>query len=209
MWSFGNNAKDFAFSKKIEPYKRSLHNAVVFNEFDELAAKTLGIDSFDDDQSIKQRRLFLRRKITGYLKTSAPDFLHKFLSLQQLERLERLQQLQQLERLQQLQFYNTSYDQILIKENAVIYCDPPYRHFLDGYSDTDFKHDDFLNWAADQKCPVFISDYSIPDARFYEVFSVKNIALLNSATSKKVTEKVYVNQAGYAAMVGNAVQQAG
>lgn len=34
-WSFGNNQKDYIFSKEIELYKKSLHMAIVFDEFDD------------------------------------------------------------------------------------------------------------------------------------------------------------------------------
>ena len=32
-WSFSNNLKDYIYSKAIEPYKRALHYAIVFNDF--------------------------------------------------------------------------------------------------------------------------------------------------------------------------------
>ena len=33
-WSFGNEQKGYMFSKEIEPYKKSMHMAVVFDDFD-------------------------------------------------------------------------------------------------------------------------------------------------------------------------------
>ena len=35
IWSFGNNGKKYVFGKEIEEKKRSMHMAVVFDEFDE------------------------------------------------------------------------------------------------------------------------------------------------------------------------------
>ena len=106
IWSFGNDGKSYLFSKKIEPYKKSMHQAIVFNEFDDLAKKVLGMDHFAEFYSITQRRLFLRAKIEQYRITKIPDFLIPFLQekqLQQLRQLDRLQQLRQLEQLEQLQ----------------------------------------------------------------------------------------------------------
>lgn len=36
IWSFGNNGRDYLYSKSIEPYKKALHYAVFFGDFDEL-----------------------------------------------------------------------------------------------------------------------------------------------------------------------------
>jgi hypothetical protein len=60
LWSFGNNQKCYLFGEDIEPYKRSLHNAVVFNQFDETAKKVFGKERFDEKSTITQRRLFSR-----------------------------------------------------------------------------------------------------------------------------------------------------
>ena len=111
-WSFGNNQKSYLFSQEIEPYKKSMHNAIVFNKFDELAKKVFSHDGFKDGYSIHQRRLFLRTRIEFFRLHGIPDFLMPFFNekqlqqlqqLEQLERLQQLEQLQQLERLEQLQ----------------------------------------------------------------------------------------------------------
>jgi 16S rRNA G966 N2-methylase RsmD len=199
LWSFGNNGRDYLFSKKIEPYKKSLHNAIVFNDFDALAKQVMGCSSFREGYDIKSRRLVLRKIIEAYRKTAVPEFLYPFLKqnerLQQLEQLERLQQLEQLEQREQLNYYNLSYEQVPIKNNSIIYCDPPYA----GTSKYDggLDHKAFFNWADDQVNPVFISEYNIPDKRFTEVWSIKkrsNISALKTLNIK--IEKLYVNKAG-------------
>ena len=114
-WSFGNNNRHYIFSKEIEPYKRSMHNAIVFGEFDELAEEVLQRKTWTN-KDIKTRRLFFRNKIEHYRKTNTiPDCLIPFLNDEQrkqwsringsiqLERLQQLQELQQLEQLRQLQ----------------------------------------------------------------------------------------------------------
>ena len=107
LWSFGNNQEDYLFSEDIEPYKKSMHQAVVFGEFDALASEVLGFSAWPARYStVTKRRLRLRSKIEEYRKSEIPAVLHKYLKpeqLQQLEQLRRLQQLQQLERLEQLQ----------------------------------------------------------------------------------------------------------
>ena len=226
-WSFGNNQKGYLFSKQIEPYKHSMHNAVVFNRFDELAEKVFGHNGFRDGYSVHDRRLFLRSRIGFYRKHGIPDFLKPFLNenllqeleqldrlerleqleqlqtLQQLKQLERLQQLERLERLQllqqseQLEFSSKSYDEIEIKENSIVYCDPPYKMTADYGGE--FDHDRFLDWCDKQTSPVFISEYNIEDDRFKIIKTIKKAKNLNNSTENitYALEKVYVNKSGW------------
>jgi len=221
LWSFGNGQKTYLFHKDIEPYKRSMHNAVIFNEFDDLARNVFGSDKFIEGYSIHDRRLFLRNRIDFYRRNGIPEFLHPFLNekqlsklnnidnlrrlerlqqLEQLERLERLQQLQQLERLQQLQqlqTYSASYDEIPIKDNSIIYCDPPYVGTAD-YGNS-FDHNKFIEWAASNKHPVFISEYNIADKRFKLIKKIKKRSML-AANKDNVAIKdecIYANEPAY------------
>ena len=232
LWSFGNSGSTYMFSKEIEPYKKSMHNAIVFNEFDDLAIQVMGCSSFREGYDIKSRRLLLRNRIEFYRKTTVPEFLYSFLKekelevlkrnkqlqqlqqlqqLEQLERLEQLQQLEQLQRLEQLQqlerlntldklnYYNLSYEQVSIKENSIIYCDPPYANT--GEYDGGFDHKTFFDWADNQVSPVFISEYNIPDKRFTEIWNIKKRSKMSAKKILNIKiEKLYVNQAGLKAL---------
>jgi len=222
-WSFGNNGQTYMFSSEIEPYKKSMHQAVIFNEFDDLAKKVFGFSEFRDGYSITQRRLFLRNKIKFYRTTKIPDFLFRFLSesqkkeldkidnlrrLEQLERLGRLQQLEQLERLNdskklksqksQIIFSQKSFEEVEIENDAIIYCDPPYQLTQKYDKNKTFNHESFLSWAANHKTPILISEYQISDSRF-KLFAAKqkrsmlSSNKLNGALDK--TEKLYANAA--------------
>ena len=217
LWSFGNNQKNYLFSKEIEPYKKSMHMAIVFNQFDDLSKQVFGFDKWPTIcTSVKQKRLYLRQLIEHYRKTKIPECLLRFLSkkqlqqlqqlqqleqleqLQQLEQLERLQELRRLERLQELQrlerlhFTAIDYRKVEILPNSVIYCDPPYKGTV-GYLD-EFDHESFLDWAASQPHPVYISEYNIDDDRFQVVYDIQKRSELSS--NKYVgnkTEKLYWN----------------
>lgn len=209
IWSFGNNGRDYLFSKELEPYKRSMHQAVVFCYFDRLAREVLGISKWPKDiPGIKERRLYLRAKIEGYRKSGIPIVLHQFLSKQQLqklkrlEQLERLEQLQQLERLQRLEqieqplisISNLDYRQIIFKPNSTIYCDPPYEGTCD-YKMSKFDKEEFLDWAHSQQNTVYISEYNIDDPRFYLVAEFElNSTLCATSNSKKCIERLYCNK---------------
>ena len=179
-WSFGCNGKDYLFNPEIERIKHEIHNAVVFNRFSDLAKLHLGIDNFTETD-IKKRRL-----LTNKLLANRCD-------LGQLERLERLQQLEQLQRLEIIQ---GSYDNVKIKNNSVIYCDPPYQNtsrYLSGV----FNHNQFFDWACDQKEPVFISEYNIDHNGLKPVWSKeKKVTLCASDNRIKKIENLYANESG-------------
>lgn len=184
IWSFGNNGEDYLFGKDREPKVRSMHMAVVFDQFDEFMEKMFGITKWPNSMDITAKRLYLK----------------KLIPRQQLEQLQRLQQLEQLEQLQQLQqlpkleLTNLDYRQVTIKPNSIIYCDIPYKGTTQ-YGNS-FSHDEFFNWAADQENPVFISEYNIDDSRFGLLKQVSHRSTFSAGGRKNipVTEKLYGNK---------------
>lgn len=201
IWSFGNDGRTYLFGKEIEKQKESMHNAVIFNKFDNLFVDIFKFDKWPETVlGPKQKRLYLNKIIRGLLSKGGAGFerLQRLQSLQQLhqlERLQRLEQLQSLEQLQQLELTNLSYDEVEIKPNSIIYCDIPYKS-TSKYT-LEFNYDKFYNWAASQNEPVFISEYNIDDGRFICIKELERVCLKDAAaTRKKVCEKIYVNRAG-------------
>jgi hypothetical protein len=196
LWSFGNNQKCYLFGPDIELYKKSMHMAVVFDEFDDLSHQVLGFKKWPSiAKTIKQKRIYLRQKIEHYRKTKIPKVLHKFLNSKQLERLQQLEQLerlQQLEQLERLHFYSGDYRKVQILPNSVVYCDIPYKgttDYIDG-----FNYKEFYEWAMTRDFPVYVSEYNIEDPRFQLIYTVDKRSLLSSDKSvgNKV-EKLYWN----------------
>ena len=61
-------------------------------------------------------------------------------------------------------FRHTSYDDLTIPSNSIIYCDPPYAGTT-KYKD-DFNHDKFWQWCRDMSDAghtIFISEYNAPN----------------------------------------------
>jgi site-specific DNA-adenine methylase len=211
IWSFGNNGKDYLFGKDIEQQKRAMHQAVVFDEFNDFMKKTFAIDKWPNHLDIPGKRLYLRMVCRKLEKEQ------RFLQLQQLEQLERLQRLEQLERLQQLQqleqpqqfqrldFTNLDYRKIKIEKSSIIYCDIPYFGTAD-YGE--FSHKDFFNWADSQTSPVFVSEYSIKDDRFTLLKEFSHRSTFSAAGAKNipVMERLYGNHAA-TAIIQNYRQQ--
>ena len=74
--------------------------------------------------------------------------------------------LNQLDLLQGVEFYCCSYDELVIPERSIIYCDPPYRGTTKYQEDYDFDYDKFYRWCLDKKlegCEIYISEYEMPE----------------------------------------------
>lgn len=102
--------------------------------------------------------------------------------------------LKQAESLRGVQFHHSSYDQLPIPPNSIIYCDPPYQGTT-GYATGAFDHDKFWQWCRDRVADghkVFVSEYTAPDD-FVCVWSRKvNNTLVKDTGSKKGVEKLFV-----------------
>ena len=125
-WSFGNDVRHYMYSKAIEPYKRALHYAIVFDDFapmQELMPEVAQAvhDALQGQNNLHDRRITAQNVIVKTLKRITDDnFAHQIIqsnplyqtirhtskntpSLQSLESLERLERVQSLERLERLQ----------------------------------------------------------------------------------------------------------
>jgi len=197
-WSFGNNGESYMFGKDIEEYKRSIHMAVVFDEFNDIAFDIFGFRKWPKEvHTILKRRIYLRQRVS-YLNTKRKQPLKRgeLEQLQQLEQLQRLEQLQQLERLERLErkliITAKDYREVEILQNSIIYCDPPYEKTA-SYG-INFNKKEFLDWACNINHPVFISEYEIKDSRFKLIYEIDKRSLLSKDdNSKTVSEKLYWN----------------
>lgn len=92
--------------------------------------------------------------------------LESLQSLQSLQRLQSLESLESLQRLERLSLYSGDYADVDIDErDAVVYCDIPYANTAE-YKCGGFDHARFYDWVEKLRCPVFISEYWMPEDRF-------------------------------------------
>ena len=204
-WSFGNNQRDYLYSKSIEPYKKACHYAIVFNDFSLLRqfypsvseACEITLKGITD---IHERRIKFRNIVksrlndednTQFLETSG-----EMERLESLERLERLQSLERLERLQSLEGSISDYRAVEIKPNSVIYADIPYIA-TNTYDNTSsviqpFNHEEFYDWCCKQNELVLISEYYMPEDRFTKVWSTNHVQSLCATKTSSVQECLFV-----------------
>lgn len=188
IWSFGNNCRDYMYSKEIEPIKKAFHYAVFFNDFELM--KEFGVDLSETKEIEKIKSKYLKSKEIIRNKLKKRCDLESLQNLQSFESLERLQRLQSLERLERLEALSKDYREIQIKENSVIYCDIPYID-TNKYN-SDFNHDEFYKWCLKQKNPVFVSSYWMPDSDFISVAEFKHNSKLSASSNNEVLEKIFV-----------------
>lgn len=202
-WSFGNNQRDYLYSKSIEPYKKACHYAIVFNDFSLLRqfypsvseACEITLKGITD---IHERRIKFRNIVKSRLndKTQLLETSCEIERLESLERLERLQSLGSLERLQSLDESVLDYRAVEIKPNSVIYTDIPYIS-TNTYDDTSsviqpFNHEEFYDWCCKQNELVLISEYYMPKDRFTKVWSTNHAQSLCATKTSSVQECLFV-----------------
>ena len=196
-FSFGNDQNSYCYGKNLEAYKRAFHYAVVFR--DKEPFMKLGVNI--PNKAIESENQTIRRlKVKSYLiwlknNMHAGDLqrlesLEGLQRLQSLESLERLESLEGLQSLQSLESHQGDYSQVIIPDNSVIYCDPPYRGTHEYLNSFDWgKFDD---WCLGQSQQVFISEYSMPKDKFKRIAAMNKRSLMCSDSRVLKTESIYV-----------------
>ena len=199
VWSFGNNRKRYLYSGKNEIIKKAIHQAIVFNEFSAGFKHLFGMSNWPANlKTIREKRLYLKSK-TG--KSSELENLARLQSIESIERLERLGRLGRLEGDTIVTTSCSSYDQVEIKPNSVIYCDIPYKGTED-YGNS-FNHNAFYKWAIAQSEPVFISEYEVNHPLLPLIAEFEHRSTLSaSSNSTKSFERLYGNAAAIKAVRG-------
>lgn len=173
IWSFGNNGRDYLYSKAIEPFKRACHYAVFFGDYE--PAVGLGINlTAKQEKEYKGERNNTR--------------------LQNIQALESLKRLQYIQNTQNLEYSFKDFEEVEIKENSVIYCDPPYLG-TDSYEKgkgNNFDYERFYKWCERQKEFCIISEYFMPEDRFVCIGGIEKSVLLASGGDLKTIEKLFI-----------------
>lgn len=195
-WSFGNNQRDYLYSRAIEPYKKACHYAIVFNDFSLLRqfypsvseACEITLKGITD---IHERRIKFRNIVKRRLNDEGNTQL-----LETSCEMDRLESLERLERLQSLDESILDYRAVEIKPNSVIYADIPYisTNTYDGTSSVvqPFNHEEFYDWCCKQNELVLISEYYMPKDRFTKVWSTNHVQSLCATKTSSVQECLFV-----------------
>jgi len=102
--------------------------------------------------------------------------------------------LKQSPKLQGVQLVHSSYSDLEIPKNSLIYCDPPYAKTT-AYKTGDFDHPKFWQWCREKASKghaVFVSEYNAPDDFLCVWEKSVNSSLTKDTGSKKATEKLFL-----------------
>ena len=184
VWSFGNNGKDYIYGEDIEQFKHDYHKAVFLDDTSLLEPYGYKITS-THQKAVYDRYLEFNRQIKEIARSD----------LDSITRQIEIESLQRLQSLQSLQSYGTSYENVPIPPNSLIYCDIPYAGTNCGKYGG-FKHDLFYEWALQQN-NIFISEYSMP-SNFIEIANTEKVVLsATNGNSNTATERLYTNRRTY------------
>lgn len=166
-WSFGNNGRDYLYSREIEPYKRAVWMMLTADSVRE-RRQAYGEVVRQLAPLINGKTAKVRGDNQRLERLQRLQSLQSLESLQRLERLERLKDLQRLNGMQDLfAMSKMDYRDLGMSEGSVIYADPPYststkkRDYGGG-----FDYEAFYDWCEAQTQPLFISEYAMPEDRF-------------------------------------------
>ena len=184
VWSFGNNGLDYIYGADIEQFKHDYHKAVFLDDTSLLEPYGYKITS-THQKAVYDRYLEFNRQI-------------KEIARSDLDSITRQIEIERLQSLQSLQSYGTSFENVPIPPNSLIYCDIPYIGTNCGkyYPKEIFKHDLFYEWALQQD-NIFISEYTMP-SNFIEIANTEKVVLsAANGNSNTATERLYTNRRTY------------
>ena len=179
-WSFGNNQKDYLYSKQIERQKRALHYAILFDDWVEFYE--LFPDIYNE---VAKEILFVKDVEKRY-----SIIRHCFVS-QKMQSLKSLQSLESLKMLQSIETIKMDYRKVVIPYDSVVYADPPYKG-MESYS-VKFDSDLFFDWCRNQNFPIYISEYDAPKD-FKAVFEINKINKLCATKNFTIKEKIFLHE---------------
>ena len=115
---------------------------------------------------------------------------HVINNQEQKERLDSLKK----EQVDNMTFFNKDYRDVPIPNNAIIYCDIPYKN-TGTYNKEAFDYESFYSWCeekAQQGYKVYISEYTMPEDRFECVKEINSTNSFAQTKKTKVIEKIFV-----------------
>lgn len=192
VWSFGNNQRDYLYSRELEPYKKAVHemlHAATPNErrlkFKEVCRlmESVKCRPYDLEFAEKSERLNSLKIGGGTTCIQSFEAANRLVAVTDPRKAgaDGRGATPFLQREYEMKV--ADYRDIAILPDSVIYCDIPYKGTREYRHDT-FNHNAFYEWALRQTAPLYISEYSMPSdfecvAEFERVstFSATNNAL--------------------------------
>ena len=133
-WSFGNNLRNYLYSKELEPIKKAVHYARIYNSYCLLHELGIAEPSRAEPSRAEHIERLIRLREIGEVPGDG-------IQLENIGRRNRLQALQELTG-NNIIITCGDYRDLEFESDAVIYADPPYRGT--GQYGTEFDSDAFI-----------------------------------------------------------------
>ena len=221
-FSFGNNMRDYIYSKTIEPYKKACHYAVVDDDWRRLRklcpeVVDAAYQALEHVSDRHERRLKFGPAIVRRLKeigdarlidsnplysschTKKPNKTRPVGTIRDLSSLESLESLERLERLQSLERHKRPLLWPFVRDYRKVPIPEGAVVYCDPpYKGTaiylcEFDHEAFYQWVLSRPFPVFISEYNMPDD-FSPIGIKQKISSLSAVSTFNVAEKIFVQR---------------
>ena len=184
--SFGNNSKDYLYSKKICHAKYKLALAIIKKE-----------NTFKGYKQTRTYKNFVKnsQEALGFKNKEEKDkILQQLRQVEQLPRLQQLERLQQAEKVSQVKSFNKDYHYFSSVKNAILYLDPPYENTKTDEYNHQVDYTEFYNWVVkmSKNNIVLLSSYEVSDPRFRCVYEFKKArSTIQTGSNGKRCEKLF------------------
>ena len=174
LFSFGNNGRDYLFSRDLEDVKVTASRMLVEPDLEARYRLYSKFIRLLDDKLTKRQLVELE-------------------PCQRMLAFERLQSLQSLQSLKSLKSLQLDYREVEIPPDSIVYCDPPYRGTNCGcYGGFDF--DAFDKWLETCGRMVVVSEYTAPRGCIEVARREKQCSASANGKNQRVTERLFVHE---------------
>lgn len=185
-WSFGNDGNSYLYGRDLEAYKKAVHMELTANTLRE-RYKWHKIAVREGMRIIQERGGKVHEK-TMYFQQSTDAFLR----CEAIERNEDIKSIKGTSGSERLERMQKDYRDVEIVDGDVVYCDIPYRGTGAAYV-KGFDYKAFYAWCLQQKVPVYISEYAMPEEMFKCVAERERVGHLSATdNSRRLTERLFV-----------------
>lgn len=101
--------------------------------------------------------------------------------------------MKQIPKLKGITFYSEDYNDVILPENSLIYCDPPYKGTKQYETSKDFDYERFYDWCREMKAKghtIFVSEYQMPED-FKCIWQKEITNAMHQTNTKKPIEKLF------------------
>jgi 16S rRNA G966 N2-methylase RsmD len=208
IYSFGSSGDAYYKSKDKEELTRAIHSLIMYDNqelFTETMTDLIG-SQVPEYPTLKgnnytEKRYYFSQTWSKYYKQLTElqpnnETLKEYETPERVQHLERLQVLINIQTIikpytNNISLSNKSYDEININDNSIIYADIPYKD-TGGYNKQTFDHEQFYEWALNNKHPIYISEYNMPDD-FKKIASFQHKTSIGGTGNSSTVEYLFTN----------------